>query len=136
MFIDLREDDHVFQIKCSRKEFPDIEMITRYRKESVILVEGTVCERDKDDINTKIPSGTIELDARKIDMLSESKTLPFEIKESKKVNEQQRLQYRFLDLRNEKVKKNIVMRHKVIGGMRDFLDRKDFIEVETPILNK
>ena len=136
MFIDLREDDHVFQIKCSRTDFPDIEKITRYKKESVILVEGTVCERDKDDINRKIQSGTIELDARKIEVLSESKTLPFDIKESKKVNEQQRLQYRFLDLRNEKVKKNIVMRHKVISSMRDFLDHKDFIEVETPILNK
>jgi aspartyl-tRNA synthetase len=69
-------------------------------------------------------------------MLSESKTLPFEIKESKKVNEQQRLQYRFLDIRNEKVKQNIVMRHKVIRNMRDILDQKDFIEIETPILNK
>lgn len=136
VFIDLREDDHVFQIKFSKKEFPDIERITKYRKESVIMINGYVCERDKDDVNTKIKSGSIELDARKIDILSEAKTLPFEIKESKNVNEQQRLQYRFLDLRNEKVKKNIVMRHKVIRAMRDELDKQDFIEVETPILNK
>lgn len=136
VFIDLREDDHVFQIKCSKKDFPDIEKIVRYKKESVIMVQWYVCERDKDDVNRKIQSGTIELDARKIDILSESKTLPFEIKESKKVNEQQRLQYRFLDLRNEKIKRNIVMRHKVIRKMRDVLDSKDFIEVETPILNK
>lgn len=136
VFIDLREDDHVFQVKCSKQDFPDLEKITRYKKESVILVQGPICQRDKDDINTKITSGTIELDARTITVLSESRVLPFEIKESKKVNEQQRLQYRFLDLRNEKVKKNIVMRHKVIRMMRDFLDKKDFIEVETPILNK
>ncbi len=136
VFIDLREDDFVFQIKCSKKDFPDIEKITKYKKESVVLIDGLICKRDKDDINTKISSGTIELDARSIKVLSESRVLPFEIKESKKVNEQQRLQYRFLDLRNEKVKKNIVMRHKVIRMMRDFLDKKDFIEVETPILNK
>lgn len=136
VFIDLREDDHVFQVKFSKKDFPDIEKITRYKKESVILVSWSICQRDKDDINKKISSGTIELDTRSIDILSESRTLPFEIKESKKVNEQQRLQYRFLDLRNEKVKKNIVMRHRVIRTMREVLDNKDFIEVETPILNK
>lgn len=136
IFIDLREDDHVFQIKCSKKEFSDIEKITRYKKESVIMVNWFISVRDEDDINNKIKLGTIELDARCIEMLSEAKTLPFEIKESKKVNEQQRLKYRFLDLRNEKVKNNLVMRHKVISSMRDILDQKDFIEVETPILNK
>lgn len=136
VFIDLREDGEVFQIKCSRDSFPDLEVITKLHKESVILVKGPIVRRADDDISTKIKSWTIELDCQSIDVLSPSKVLPFQTHDTKNIGESHRLEYRFLDLRSKRMRDSIVMRSKIISHMRSFFTDKDFLEIETPILSK
>lgn len=136
VFIDLREDWELFQIKFSRDSFWDIDQITKLKKESVIQVIWKIILRSLDDINTKIKSWTIEMDCQQIIVLSESKALPFAISDAKHTSETLRLKYKFLDLRSPETRDNIMKRYQVISYMRSFLDQKDFIEIETPILNK
>ncbi len=136
VFIDLREDGELFQIKFSRDTFPDLEIITKIKKESVIQVLWKIIPRSDDDINTKIKAWTIEMDCKEIKVLSSSKPLPFAIPDSKEVSESLRLKYRFLDLRSLQTRDAIVKRHQIISYMRTFFDQKDFIEIETPILGK
>lgn len=136
VFIDLREEGETFQIKFSRASFPDLDIITKLHKESVILVKWPIVHRAEDDINTKIKSWTIELDCQSIQVLSSSKVLPFQTHETKSVGESHRLEYRFLDLRSKRMRDNILMRSKTISHMRSFFTAKDFYEIETPILSK
>ena len=92
-------------------------------------------QRDEDTYNPKIPSGTIELEAHKITTLGQVyTTLPFEVQTSKEVNESVRLKYRYLDLRNEKVKDNILFRSQVIAFLRQKMTEMGFIDIQTPIL--
>lgn len=136
VFIDLREDWELFQIKFSRDSFWDIDQITKLKKESVIQVTWKIIPRSDDDINTKIKSWTIEMDCQQIIVLSESKVLPFAISDAKHTWETLRLKYKFLDLRSPETRDSIIKRYQIISYMRRFLDQKDFIEIETPILNK
>lgn len=136
VFIDLREDGEVFQIKCSRDRFPDLDIITKLHKESVILVQWEIIYRSEDDINTKIKSWTIELDCKQVDVLSSSKVLPFQTHDTKSIGESLRLEYRYIDLRSQRMRDNIIMRSKTIAHMRSFFTDKDFLEIETPLLSK
>ena len=136
VFIDLRDaSNEVFQVRVTRNEVNDIDDIARLKDESVITVTGKVIERAVDDVNPNTRTGNIELVANHIDVLNVAKNLPFEIKKADKTNESVRMEYKFLDHRNQSTKKAIVNRHKVIKLIRDMLDNQNFIEVETPILS-
>ena len=129
-FIDLRDMYGVLQVVIR-----DTELLKGIKKEESISVEGLMEQRDEETYNPKIMSGTIELEAHKITTLGQVYTqLPFEIQTSKEVREDVRLKYRYLDLRNEKVKDNILFRSKVIAYLRQKMTEMGFVEIQTPIL--
>jgi len=135
IFIDLRDYSHeVFQVRLSRETFPNLDELVKLKPETVIMVTGIVVERNKDDYNSGLRTGKLELETSALEILNLSKTLPFEIKRAMKTNETTRFQYKFLDHRNNEVRKAIVNRHKVIKLLRDLLDEEEFLEIETPIL--
>ena len=135
IFIDLRDSSNqIFQVRLSRETFPNLEDLVKLKPESVIMVTGIVVQRNEDDYNTGLRTGKLELETTALEILNLSKTLPFEIKRAMKTNETTRFQYKFLDHRNEEVRKAIVNRHKVIKLLRDILDEEEFLEIETPIL--
>lgn len=136
MFIDLRDSStQVFQVRLSRESFPNLDELIKLKPESVITVSGTIVQRKEDDYNAGLRTGKIEMEAHDLEILNLSKTLPFEIKRATKTNENVRFQYKYLDHRNDDVRRVIVNRHKVIKMMRDILDDQDFLEIETPILS-
>jgi len=136
MFIDLRDSSYeIFQVNISRESFPNIDELVKLKPESVISVKGIVVSRNEDDYNAGLRTGKIELQTSVLEILNLSKTLPFEIKRAAKTNEAIRFQYKFLDHRNEEVRRAIVNRHKVIKLLRDILDEEEFLEIETPILS-
>ncbi|PWG06593.1 bifunctional amidotransferase subunit GatB/aspartate--tRNA ligase AspS [Polaribacter aquimarinus] len=135
MFIDLRDSSNqVFQVRLSRETFPNLDELVKLKPETVIMVTGVVVQRNEDDYNAGLRTGKIELETASLEILNLSKTLPFEIKRAMKTNETTRFQYKFLDHRNDEVRKAIVNRHRVIKLMRDILDEEEFLEIETPIL--
>ncbi|WP_299670207.1 bifunctional amidotransferase subunit GatB/aspartate--tRNA ligase AspS [uncultured Polaribacter sp.] len=135
IFIDLRDSSNqVFQVRLSRESFPNLEDLVKLKPESVIAVTGIVVQRKEDDYNAGLRTGKIELETSDLEILNLSKTLPFEIKRATKSNEAVRFQYKFLDHRNDDVRRAIVNRHKVIKLLRDILDEEEFLEIETPIL--
>jgi len=105
------------------------------KNEYVISVTGKVQERKKGTENKELPTGEVEVFSENLEILNSSEILPFEINKSG-VNEEIRLQYRFLDLRNSDIQKNLYLRHKLIKSFRDFFDKEGFIEIETPLLGK
>ena len=134
LFVDLRDQYGITQVVASGNE-ELVDLLSRIPIESTISVEGTVRLRDKETVNEKIETGLVELFAEKIEILGKrTKALPFEIETSRDVREDLRLQYRFLDLRNEKLKNNLILRSKVIQFMREQMVKRDFLEVQTPIL--
>ena len=135
MFIDLRDSSQeIFQVRLSRESFPNLDELVKLKPESVISVTGIIVQRKEDDYNASLRTGKIELETSKLDILNLSKTLPFEIKRATKTSETIRFQYKFLDHRNDAVRRAIVNRHKVIKLLRDILDDEEFLEIETPIL--
>ncbi len=129
-FLDLRDMYGVLQIVLRHDGLLD-----GIVKEICISVEGVVEKRDEETYNPKIPTGTIEVDAKSIDILGKVYTqLPFEIMTSKEIREDVRLKYRYLDLRNEKVKDAIIFRSKVISFLRQKMTDMGFLEIQTPIL--
>ncbi len=129
-FVDLRDMYAVLQVVIR-----DGKLLEGIRKEQAISVQGLIEKRDEETYNPKIPTGTIELDAREINILGEVyETLPFEIMTSKEVREEVRLKYRYLDLRNQKVKENILFRSQVIAFLRQKMTELGFVEIQTPIL--
>lgn len=129
-FIDLRDHYGVVQVVVE-----DESLIAGITKESTISVSGKVIRRDKDTINEKIETGTVEVEADIIKVLGKTKApLPFEIATSKEIKEDLRLKYRYLDLRNNDVHKNIVFRSQVISHLRSKMTELGFLEIQTPIL--
>ena len=129
-FIDLRDMYGVLQVVIRT---PDL--LKGIKKEECISVAGLMEKRDEDTYNPKIKSGTIELEAHEITTLGQVYSqLPFEIQTSKEVSEAVRLKYRYLDLRNEKVKDNILFRSRVISFLRQKMTDMGFVEIQTPIL--
>ncbi|MDO4514321.1 MAG: aspartate--tRNA ligase [Lachnospiraceae bacterium] len=129
-FIDLRDMYGVLQIVL-RKDG----LLHGITKETCICVEGMVEKRDEETYNPKLPTGTIEIDAYSIEILGKVyKPLPFEIMTSKETREDVRLKYRYLDLRNAKVKDNIIFRSQVISFLRQKMTEMGFLEIQTPIL--
>jgi len=137
IFIDLRDKEGVVQVVFNPESAPDChKMASQMRGEYVIQVTGEVAPRPKGTVHPKLPTGEIEVIAGKAAILNPSKTPPFYINEEIEVEENLRLKYRYLDLRRARMKKNLILRHRVVKFTRDFLDAKGFIEVETPILIK
>ena len=131
-FIDLRDQFGITQIIVAENEELQ-KQVAELVTECVISVEGTVLERTNK--NSKIPTGDIELQAIKIELLGKCKNvLPFEINTDQEVREDLRLEYRFLDLRNQKLHDNILLRSKVLKTLRDRMDELGFTEIQTPIL--
>ena len=106
------------------------------RNEWVIQIKGKVIRRSDDTVNKDIPTGEIEIHVTELNILNESLTPPFYVNEETDVDESVRLQYRYIDLRRENMKTALITRHKVVKYIRDYLDSKDFLEIETPILIK
>ncbi len=129
-FVDLRDMYGVMQVVMR-----DTSLLDGINKEDCISVEGMIQHRDEETYNPKIPTGTIELEAHKVEVLGKVyKQLPFEVMTSKEIREDLRLKYRYLDLRNKKVKDNIVFRSKVISFLREKMTEMGFLEIQTPIL--
>ena len=136
VFIDLRDTTHeIFQVRLNRDHFPDLDELSKINPESVISVAGKIIHRSKDDFNPGIRTGTLELDAKDLEILNMAKTLPFEIRRAAKSSENVRFKYKFLDHRNPETRKTIINRHRIIKLIRDLLDEQDFLEIETPILS-
>ncbi len=130
IFLDIR--DYYGNVQIVSNDNSIFDGIT---KESSVNVTGMVRLRDKDDINPKIPTGEIEILVSEIEVLAKAPNmLPFEVITSKKSNEETRLKYRYLDLRNQQVKKNVVFRGQVIKFIRELMEKEDFLEIQTPIL--
>ena len=129
-FIDLRDMYGVMQVV-----FRDTSLLDGITKEECISVEGVVQHRDEETFNPKIPTGTIELEVHKVTILGRVyKQLPFEIMTSKETREDVRLKYRYLDLRNQKVRDNMIFRSNVISFLRRKMTEMGFLEIQTPIL--
>ena len=137
-FLDLRDRSGHVQVTIN----PDLpketlEIVSNVRFEWVLQVEGLVQRRPTGMENPRMATGEIEVIAKKITVLNPSKTPPFMINsENDLPDENTRLKYRYLDLRRERMTRNMILRHKVIKFMRDYLDEKGFIEIETPIMFK
>ncbi len=129
-FIDLRDMYGVLQVVMR-----DTSLLKGLVKETCVSIEGVMEHRDEETYNPKIPTGTIELEAHKVDILGKVRqTLPFEIMTSKETREDLRLRYRYLDLRNKKVKDNMIFRSQVIAFLRQKMTEMGFLEIQTPIL--
>ncbi|MFH0948395.1 MAG: aspartate--tRNA ligase [Elusimicrobiota bacterium] len=134
IFIDLRDRYGITQIVFGGGDI--LEKAKGLKSEYVILVEGTVNARPEGTINKNLSTGEIEVVAEKFEILNISKTPPFEIDSANKPSEEVRLKYRYIDLRREEMKKNLLLRHKIMLAVRNFLSKNDFVEVETPQLTK
>jgi len=137
IFIDLRDRDGIVQVVFNPETSKTChEVATEMRSEYVVRVSGEVALRPPGTENPKLPTGDVEVIAQDAEILNPSKTPPFYINEDIEVEESLRLKYRYLDLRRTRMKENLLLRHQVVKFIRDFLDAKGFIEVETPILIK
>jgi aspartyl-tRNA synthetase len=133
VFVDLRDASGLVQVVFNPK-VSKCEVAGELRSEYVVKVTGEVVRRPSGTENPKLATGEIEVVARAAEILNTSKTPPFYINEETKVDEELRFKYRYLDLRRAGARDNIILRHRVIKFMRDFLDAKGFVEIETPIL--
>jgi len=137
IFIDLRDFSGIVQVVFTPKNGEIYQIAQKLRPEWVISIDGEVKERPQGMINDKVETGKIEVEAKDLRVISEAKTLPFPIDEDGyQIGEQLRMKYRYLDLRRERMKRNITVRQKVISHMRNFLQERNFVEVETPMLTK
>ena len=136
-FIDLRDREGIVQVVFNPETSKVChEIASEMRNEYVVSVTGEVALRPPGTENLKLPTGEIEVIAQNTTILNPSRTPPFYINEDTEVEESLRLKYRYLDLRRDRMQKNLILRHRVVKFIRDFLNAKGFIEVETPILIK
>lgn len=138
IFLDLKDREGILQVvvdesRVTKKEFETIEKL---RLQSVICVSGVIRERDEETVNLKIETGTVELAADSIEVLSAAEKLPYYLDDGENVREEIRLKYRYLDIRSSKMIYNLKMRHLIQKATQDYLDSHGFIAVETPILCK
>ena len=137
IFIDLRDRSGVLQVVFS----PDVsgnthELAHDLRSEFVISVSGEIRKRPEGTENPNMPTGAVEMYVNKLDVLNESSVLPFTIEDAADASEMLRLKHRYLDLRRPEMQRNLIIRHKVTKVIRDYLDEKGFLEIETPMLTK
>jgi aspartyl-tRNA synthetase len=136
IFIDLRDVTGIMQI-VFKPEIAEVHRKAgRLRNEYVIAIKGKIIARQQENINPNIPTGEIEIEVEDLLLLNDSEPLPVQINENILAEEDLRLKFRYLDLRREKLKDIILLRHEIIFAMREFLTKKNFFEIETPILMK
>jgi len=137
LFVDLRDRSGVLQcvfVPINKEAYVKAQEI---RTEWVVEIVGHIVKRPEKMINEKIPTGQVELSVEELKVLSKAKTLPFAVDTNgMEINEEIRMKYRYLDLRRERMTQNLIMRHRVVKFIRDFLSAENFIEIETPILTK
>ena len=144
IFIDLRDRSGLLQVvfanpKSEIKNAPISDFMKKadqLRSEWVVSIEGKIKERPKNLINPKLETGKIELEAERLEILNPSKTPPFEIGEKDKVNEELRMEYRYIDLRDPKMQKNLTRRSEILRFLNNHLKDNGFVEIETPDLTK
>lgn len=137
IFIDLRDRFGITQVVFNPEVQKDAhELAGDLRNEFVIEVSGVVLKRPEGTVNPNMPTGELEVEAHALTILNRSKTPPFYINEEVDVDESLRLKYRYLDLRRRRMTDNMIQRHRVVKHMRDFLDERGFLEIETPLLIK
>jgi len=137
LFIDLRDRSGVLQVVFVPSNKEAYELAQNLRPEWVVEITGQIVKRPEQMINPKIETGEVELSVESLNVLSESQTLPFSIDDAGyEINEEVRMKYRYLDLRRERLKNNLIARHRVVRFIREFLEREEFIEIETPMLTK
>jgi len=136
IFLDVRDRYGLVQVVV-HPDTPDIHKLAHsLRQQDVIEVEGEVVARDAEAVNPKIATGEIEVKAARITVQNRAETPPFLIEDDCNAGEQHRLEYRYLDLRRTPMQSNLILRHKVTHAARNYLDSQNFLEIETPILNK
>ncbi|MGO2917992.1 MAG: aspartate--tRNA ligase [Leuconostoc falkenbergense] len=136
IFVDLRDREGIVQLTFNATNADALAVAEKVRSEYVLKITGHVIERAENQINTKIKSGTIEVDVTEAEILSTSKTPPFYIEDDVNANEELKLQYRYLDLRRPEMQKNLRIRSKIMSSAMHFMDTHDFINIETPVLAK
>jgi aspartyl-tRNA synthetase len=137
IFIDLRDRSGLVQVVFSSKNVELHLAASQLRSEFVLAVKGKVVRRSAETINKELPTGEIEIAADQLEILNTAKTPPFEVADARtEPDEMVRLKYRYIDLRKDKMRENLVLRHKVIKAMSDYLDDDNFLEIETPFLTK
>ncbi|GAE30445.1 aspartate--tRNA ligase [Halalkalibacter hemicellulosilyticus] len=137
VFLDLRDRSGIVQVVFSPEVNKDaLAIADRVRNEYVLELEGKVVKRDPSTVNEKLETGTIEIHATSVTILNASKSLPFQIEADTDASEDIRLKYRYLDLRRPDMQETMILRHKTTKLIRDFLDEKAFLEIETPMLTK
>lgn len=138
IFLDLRDKTGVLQVVFDAKDLDNktFNLVESLRSEDVIAVKGKIEERDEETYNPKIPTGTVELRGESLNILSKSKTVPFPIEDGINVREDLRLKHRYLDIRRPEIYGNLKLRHNTVKSIRRYLEDRDFLEVETPILTK
>jgi len=134
IFLDLRDRYGITQTTFHPENKDSFDIADKVKTESVVCIEGTVDKRPKDMVNSKLKTGEIEIGVQNITLLSPSKTLPFELEKADDVDEELRLTYRYLDLRREKMQRNLMFRNEVLTYIRTYLSKRDFVEIETPLL--
>ena len=137
LFIDLRDISGIMQVVFIPSNKEVYELAETLRPEWVVEIIGQVVKRPENMVNPKLETGQVEFSVESLKVLSESETLPLSIEDDGyKIGEETRMKYRYLDLRRERMKRNLIVRHKIIKFIRDFLDKDNFTEIETPILTK
>jgi aspartyl-tRNA synthetase len=137
LFVNLRDRSGLVQVTFDQETAPVAHAVANQtRSEWVLQVQGTVRRRPAGTENPDMPTGDIEIAAETAQVLNPSKTPPFYIDREAGEAEILRMKYRYLDLRRDRMKENMILRHRVVKFIRDFLDERDFIEIETPILTK
>jgi aspartyl-tRNA synthetase len=137
IFIDLRDRTGLLQLVFRPEETPDAHAAAgRLRAEDVISATGELVRREVGTVNPNLPTGEIELAVSEFELLADARTPPFQIDEDEPVGEELRLRYRYLDLRKERMRDTMVLRHDVVKTIRDHLSERGFLEIETPILTR
>jgi aspartyl-tRNA synthetase len=134
IFVDLRDRWGITQVTFHPERDGTFTSAEQLRPEWSISVEGEVVRRPEGNENPDLPTGAIEVEATGLEILNPSETPPFEIERDRPVDETLRLKYRYLDLRRERMRDKILLRHRVVKYMRDYLDDRGFVEIETPLL--
>ena len=135
IFIDLRDRTGIIQLSFSDKTGRDVfEKAQSVRSEYVLAAVGTVVERESK--NAELPTGEIEINVKELRIISKAQTPPFEVSKADEVGDETALKYRYIALRNEKLTKNILMRHKIAKIAREYFYDNDFVEIETPMMIK
>ncbi|HEY5340767.1 MAG TPA: amino acid--tRNA ligase-related protein, partial [Candidatus Aquilonibacter sp.] len=135
IFVDLRDREGITQIVFDPQQ-TDFSSAEHLRAEDVLRMIGTVRARPSGTENPNLPTGAVEIGVERLEILNRSQVPPFPINVEGDVDENLRMEFRYLDLRRPRLQRNIRMRHTIVKAMRDFFDERDFIEIETPMLIK